>query len=255
MTSPTDIPVDPTGTQAWGRLTGLFDSFEPDLRGWFAAAPDRAARFPRTAADLRVDVSKNLVSDDVLAALLGLAEECGVLARRDAMIAGEHINVTEDRAVLHTALRLPRTEQLTVDGQDVVADVHTELDKVYDFARRIRSGEWVGATGEPITTVVNIGIGGSDLGPVMAYEALQPYRQQGLECRFVSNIDPTDAHASTADLDPETTLFIVASKTFTTVETITNAKLCRGWLLDGLRAAGAIDEGDAAATDAVSKHF
>src|SRR5699024_10436527 len=174
---------------------------------------------------------------------------------RDAMIAGEHINVTEDRAVLHTALRLPRTEQLTVDGQDVDADVHAELDKVYDFARRIRSGEWVGAHGKPITTVVNIGIGGSDLGPVMAYEALQPYRQQGLECRFVSNIDPTDAHASTADLDPETTLFIVASKTFTTVETITNAKLCRGWLLDGLRAAGAIDEGDAAATDAVSKHF
>ena len=183
----------------------------------------------------------------MLAALLALADEVGVTSRRDAMFAGEHINVTEDRAVLHTALRDPADASLEVDGQDVVGDVHDVLRRVYAFADQVRSGTWTGATGERIRTVVNIGIGGSDLGPVMAYEALAPYRQDGLECRFISNIDPTDAAVTLAGLDPATTLFIVSSKTFGTLETLTNARLCKAWLLDGL------SEQDA--DEAVKKHF
>ncbi len=168
------------------------------------------------------------------------------------MFAGEHVNATEDRAVLHTALRLPADAVLSVDGQDVVGDVHETLARVYEFADRVRSGAWRGATDQRIRTVVNIGIGGSDLGPVMAYEALAPYRHEDLECRFISNIDPTDAATTLRGLDPATTLFIVASKTFGTLETLTNARLCRSWLLDGLRASGAIsDDGE----DAVARHF
>ncbi|GAB2583937.1 glucose-6-phosphate isomerase [Microlunatus antarcticus] len=248
-------PVDATTTPAWARLTELRAAYEPDLRAAFAQDPDRAARFTRTAADLYVDLSKNLVDDDVLAALVDLADQVGVPQRRDAMFAGERINVTENRSVLHTALRAPRNETLVVDGTDVVADVHKVLDKVYAFSDKVRSGAWVGVTGKRIETVVNIGIGGSDLGPVMVYEALKPYVQEGLTCRFVSNIDPTDVAVNTADLDPETTLFIVASKTFTTLETLTNARLARAWLLDGLRASGAVGEGDDAARAAVAKHF
>ena len=232
-----DAPVDPTTTQAWSRLAGLADGFAPDLRAWFADDPGRADRLAFTAGDLHVDLSKNLVDEAVLAALLALAEEVGLTGRRDAMFAGEHINVTEDRAVLHTALRRPAGSPLEVDGQDADADVHDVLRRVYDFAERVRSGAWTGVTGERIRTVVNIGIGGSDLGPVMAYEALAPYRQDGLECRFISNIDPTDAAQKLAGLDPASTLFIVSSKTFGTLETLTNARLCKQWLLDGLRAA------------------
>ncbi len=242
-----DAPVDPTSTAAWARLTALADDFEPDLRGWFAADPGRVERLTFTAGDLHVDLSKSLLVDDVLAALLALADEVGVTGRRDAMFRGEHINVTEDRAVLHTALRLPASASLVVDGQDVVADVHDVLRRVYDFAEKVRTGAWTGVTGERIRTVVNIGIGGSDLGPVMAYEALAPYRQAGLECRFISNIDPTDAATTLAGLDPASTLFIVSSKTFGTLETLTNARLCKAWLLDGLS--------DSDATDAVAKHF
>jgi glucose-6-phosphate isomerase len=248
-------PVDATTTPAWATLTALHESFTPDLRGWFDADPGRAERYTRTAGDLHVDLSKNLIDDEVLAALVALAEQVGVAERRDAMFAGEKINVTENRSVLHTALRLPRDASLVVDGTDVVPQVHEVLDKVYAFANAVRSGEWTGVTGKRIETVVNIGIGGSDLGPVMVYEALQPYVQAGLTCRFVSNIDPTDVAETTADLDPETTLFIVASKTFTTLETLTNARLARAWLLDGLRASGAIESGDEAAAPAVAKHF
>ena len=233
------------------RLADLAAEFSPDLRAWFDADPQRVPRLTFEAADLTVDLSKSLVSTEVLDALLALAEEAGVAERRDAMLRGEHINVTEDRAVLHTALRLPRDAQLEVDGQDVVADVHEVLDRVYAFAEQVRSGSWTGATGERIRTVVNIGIGGSDLGPVMAYEALEPYRQDGLECRFISNIDPTDAATSLKGLDPASTLFIVSSKTFGTLETLTNARLCKAWLLDGLR--GLDGEQDEAA--AVAKHF
>jgi len=244
-----NAPIDATATPAWHDLSALASGLAPDLRGWFAADPGRAGRLSFTAGDLFVDLSKNLVTDDVVAALLRLADQVGLAERRDAMFAGERINVTENRSVLHTALRRPRGDSLIVDGADVVAPVHETLDKIYGFARRVRSGEWTGATGKPIQTVVNIGIGGSDLGPVMVYEALKPYAGR-VECRFVSNIDPTDMAQKTADLDPATTLFIVASKTFTTLETMTNARLARTWLLDGLRAQGVADE-----RAATAQHF
>ena len=250
-----DIPViDPTMTPAWDKLDQLADTFEPDLRKMFADDPERTKKFTFQAADLHVDLSKNLVCPTLLDHLLALAEQTGVADLRDRMFAGEHINITEDRAVLHTALRRPATDSLTVDGQDAIADVHEVLEKVYAFARRVRSGEWVGITGKPVKTVVNVGIGGSDLGPVMAYEALKPYVQEGLECRFISNIDPTDAGETTKALDPETTLVIVASKTFTTLETITNAKVVRAWLLDALRERGIVTD-EASEKEAIAKHF
>ena len=250
-----DIPViDPTMTPAWDKLDQLADTFEPDLRKMFADDPERTKKFTFQAADLHVDLSKNLVCPTLLGHLLALVEQTGVADLRDRMFAGEHINVTEDRAVLHTALRRPTTDSLTVDGQDAITDVHEVLEKVYAFARRVRSGEWVGITGKPVKTVVNVGIGGSDLGPVMAYEALKPYVQEGLECRFISNIDPTDAGETTKDLDPETTLVIVASKTFTTLETITNAKVVRAWLLDALRERGIVTD-EASEKEAIAKHF
>src|SRR5918995_4375133 len=248
-------PVDPTKTAAWARLEELSTGLQPDLRAWFAEDSSRAEKFTLTAGDLYVDLSKNLINADVAGALLRLAEEVDVAGRRDAMFAGTHINVTEDRAVLHTALRLPADAALEVDGQDVVADVHEVLERVYAFATSVRSGEWTGVTGKRIETVVNIGIGGSDLGPVMVYEALQPFVQPGLTCRFVSNIDPTDVAEKTKDLNPETTLFIVASKTFTTLETLTNARLARSWLLEALRESGAIEAGEEVASAAVAKHF
>jgi glucose-6-phosphate isomerase len=250
----TDTPVDPTSTKAWSRLGDLAAGFEPDLRAWFADDPGRVERLTFAAGDLHVDLSKSFLEEEVLAALLALADETGVARRRDAMLAGEHINVTEDRAVLHTALRLPAVASLEVDGQDVVADVHDVLRRVYEFAEKVRSGSWQGVTGQRIRTVVNIGIGGSDLGPVMAYEALAPYRHPDLECRFISNIDPTDAATTLAGLDPASTLFIVSSKTFGTLETLTNARLCRQWLLEGLRATGA-STGEQDDAVAVSQHF
>ncbi|GAB3815434.1 glucose-6-phosphate isomerase [Tessaracoccus terricola] len=248
-------PVDATTTDAWAELAQLKQNLEPDLRAWFASEPKRAADFSFQLADLHVDLSKNLINHDVVAALLRLAEQVDVAGRRDAMFSGERINVTEDRAVLHTALRLPKDAELNVDGQDVVADVHEVLERMFAFADKVRSGEWVGVTGKRIETIVNIGIGGSDLGPVMVYEALLPYKQDGLTCRFISNIDPSDVAETTADLDPETTLFIVASKTFTTLETLTNARMARAWLLRTLADNGAIDGTDASKADAIAKHF
>ncbi|GAA1536257.1 glucose-6-phosphate isomerase [Nocardioides humi] len=238
-------PVDPTATEAWGRLAELASGFRPDLPGLLTDA-EWVSRSTVRAADLRVDLSKNLVTPEIWKALRSLAAEVGLEERRDAMFRGERINVTEDRAVLHTALRRPPdAEGPEVGGEDVVAQVHEVLRRVYAFADDVRSGAWRGFTGQPIRTVVNIGIGGSDLGPVMAYEALKAYVQDGLECRFISNIDPTDAAQTLAGLDPATTLFIVASKTFGTLETLTNARLCRTWLLDGL----------GAGEEAVSRHF
>lgn len=222
-------PIDATRTPAWGKLTDLRSTFVDGphkLRRLFDADPRRAERYTLDVADLHVDLSKNLLTDEIRDALLDLADQTKVAERRDAMYSGEHINVTEDRAVLHTALRRPESDSLTVDGGDAVVDVHEVLKKVYDFADKVRSGEWKGVTGKPIRTVINVGIGGSDLGPVMAYEALKPYVQEGLECRFISNIDPTDAAVKTADLDPETTLVIIASKTFTTLETLSSRR-CR----------------------------
>ena len=248
-------PVDPTTTAAWSKLSDLHAGYVPDLRGAFDADPQRAETYSFTAADLYVDMSKNLIDADVLDALVDLADQVGVAAHRDAMYAGERINVTENRSVLHTALRRPKGEVLEVDGVDVVGQVHEVLDGMYAFAERVRSGEWVGVTGKKITTIINIGIGGSDLGPVMVYEALKPYVTPGLEARFISNIDPTDVAETTKGVDPETVLFIVASKTFTTLETLTNARLARQWLLDALTETGAIDGSQAQQSDAVAKHF
>ncbi len=250
-------PIDATTTPAWTDLTAAREGFAPDLRAWFAADPNRVERLTFDAADLHVDLSKNLVTDEILAALVRLAEQTGVAEHYAAMLRGEHINTTEDRAVLHTALRRPAgaTPALVVDGQDVDADVQNVLAAMSTFADRVRSGAWTGITGKAVRTVVNIGIGGSDLGPAMISAALEPFATAGIQARFVSNIDPFDLAHKTKDLDPETTLFIVASKTFTTLETLTNARLARDWLWSGLEAAGAIDGGEAARTDAVAHHF
>ncbi|OAX52630.1 glucose-6-phosphate isomerase [Rothia kristinae] len=246
---------DITQSSAWQALAEHHRELTPDLRGWFAADPERAEKLTVTAGDLYADLSKNLITERTRDLLLQLARTADVEGRREAMFSGEHINVTEDRAVLHTALRRPEgsSPALEVDGQNVDEDVHAVLARIYDFADRVRSGEWTGISGKRIETVVNIGIGGSDLGPVMVYEALKPLAQEGLSARFISNIDPTDAAETVADLDPETTLFIVASKTFGTLETLTNARVCRTWLLERLRESGALDGQDDAA--AVAKHF
>jgi glucose-6-phosphate isomerase len=215
------------------------------LRRLFADEPDRGTALTVRGGDLYLDYSKNRLTRDTVRLLAELADAAGLRERTEAMFSGEHINTTEDRAVLHVALRNPATSGLVVDGQDVRRDVHEVLDRMADFADRVRSGEWTGHTGERIRTVVNIGIGGSDLGPAMAYLALRDYTDRSLTNRFVSNIDPTDLFEATRDLDPATTLFIVASKTFTTQETLTNATEARRWLLDGLGG----DE------KAVAKHF
>ncbi|MFC8245971.1 MULTISPECIES: glucose-6-phosphate isomerase [Streptomyces] len=217
----------------------------PQLRELFAADPSRAERYVVRVGDLRIDYSKHLINDETLALLHELAVATDVSGLRDAMFRGEKINVTEDRAVLHTALRAPRDAVIEVDGENVVPKVHAVLDKMSGFAERVRSGAWTGYTGKRIRNVVNIGIGGSDLGPAMAYEALRPFSARELTFRFVSNVDGADLHEAVRDLDPAETLFIVASKTFTTIETITNATSARSWLLEGL---GGEEK-------AVAKHF
>jgi glucose-6-phosphate isomerase len=214
------------------------------LRDLFAEDPGRGERLAEEALGIYLDYSKNRVTDETIKLLLRLAEESGLRDRIDAMFRGDKINVTENRAVLHVALRAPAGERILVDGEDVVPEVHAVLDRMSAFADRVRSGEWKGYTGKSIKSVVNIGIGGSDLGPVMAYEALRAYSRRDLNFRFVSNVDGTDFAEATRDLDPGETLFIVASKTFTTLETMTNARTAREWLL-----AAAQDEG------AVAKHF
>jgi len=207
--------MDPDAlTEAWVRLDEL--AGVAHLRQLFAEDPERATRYRLEVADLRVDFSKQRITDEIVAALVALADAAGLDARREAMFTGEHINVTEDRAVLHTALRAPLGTELIVDGQDVVADVHEVLSRMAAFADRVRSGDWLGATGERIRTVINIGIGGSHLGPEMAERALRAYAHPDIECRFVSNIDGADITAALDGLDPAETLFIVASKTFTT---------------------------------------
>lgn len=215
------------------------------LRDLFAADPERGTGYTAHVGDLHVDYSKHLVTDETLALLRDLAAATDVAGLRDAMFRGERINTTEDRAVLHTALRAPRDAVIEVDGENVVPAVHAVLDKMADFAERVRSGEWTGHTGRRITTVVNIGIGGSDLGPAMAYEALRSFTDRDLTVRFVSNVDGADLHEAVRDLDPASTLFVIASKTFTTIETITNATAARDWLLTGLRGG----------QEAVARHF
>ena len=247
--------IDPTTTSAWSALSAHHKALTPNLREWFAADPARAEKFSFTADELHVDLSKNLITSETVELLLKLAEEVKLEQAREAMFSGEHINVTEDRAVLHTALRRPEgyTPALAVNGQDVDADVHAVLKKIYAFADRVRNGEWTGVTGKRIETVVNIGIGGSDLGPVMVYEALKPYADAGITARFISNIDPTDVAEKVSDLDPETTLFIVASKTFGTLETLTNARVAREWLISSLLKLALWTVMDA--SEAVAKHF
>ncbi|MEM9467283.1 MAG: glucose-6-phosphate isomerase [Actinomycetota bacterium] len=236
--------MDPSTTDAWQALHDRAQSFDQlVLRTLFADDPERVDRLTMSVGDLVVDLSKHRVDDGVLADLLALAEATGVAERFAAMTGGDHINATEDRAVLHTALRAPRDAVIEVDGENVVPEVHTVLDRMGGFADRVRSGDWVGATGAAIETVINIGIGGSDLGPVMAYEALAAYRHDRIRCRFVSNVDGSDLHAAVSDLDPATTMFVISSKTFTTQETLTNARSARAWLTDAL--------GD----DAVARHF
>jgi glucose-6-phosphate isomerase len=229
----------------WAALEEHRAQWQAPLRELFAADPDRAERYVVRVGDLRIDYSKHLITDETLALLHELAAATGVFGLRDAMFRGERINVTEDRAVLHTALRAPRGAVIEVDGENVVPAVHAVLDRMAGFAGRVRSGEWTGHTGRRIRNVVNIGIGGSDLGPAMAYEALRAFTDRSLTFRFVSNVDGADLHEAVRDLDPAETLFIVASKTFTTIETITNATSARTWLLDGLGG----DE------KAVAKHF
>ena len=242
-TSVQSIP-DITTTPAWDALRRHHkDIGEVHLRKLFDDDPDRGRELAIGVGDLYIDYSKHRVTRDTLRLLTDLARAANLEERRAAMFSGVHINTSENRAVLHTALRLPRDAELIVDGQNVVADVHAVLDAMGDFTDRLRSGEWTGATGERIKTVVNIGIGGSDLGPVMVYQALRHYADAGISARFVSNVDPADLIATLADLEPATTLFIVASKTFSTLETLTNATAARRWLTAEL--------GDAA----VSKHF
>jgi glucose-6-phosphate isomerase len=227
--------VDLLDTDAWRHLVDQYDRVRNrHLREFFASDPGRGTTMVASAADLVLDYSKHRVDGAVLAALIAVARRSGVEARRDAMFAGERVNATEDRSVLHVALRLPRGDHLMVDGRDVVADVHAVLDAMGTVAGRIRSGEWTGYTGRRIRAVVNIGIGGSDLGPAMAHEALRDFADPDIECRFVSNVDPVDLYAATVGLDPAETLFVVCSKTFTTQETLTNARAARAWLLEGL---------------------
>ncbi|HEY5705549.1 MAG TPA: glucose-6-phosphate isomerase [Terrimicrobiaceae bacterium] len=235
-----------TSRPAWKALQAHYDKVrELHLRELFADDAKRGERLTIEAAGLYLDYSKNRITDETLKLLLQLAEESGLRARIDAMFRGEKINITEKRAVLHVALRAPREASIVVDGENVVPEVHAVLDKMSAFADRVRGGEWKGHTGKRIGNVVNIGIGGSDLGPVMAYEALRHYTERALTFRFVSNVDSTDFAEAVHDLDPAETLFIVASKTFTTLETMTNAESARDWLLKGLG-------GD---TKAVAKHF
>ncbi len=253
-------PIDATQTPEWRALQDHFDSLQSkgiSLKDWFAADPQRVQKLSFDLSDLHFDLSKNLVTDETVKLLAALGKAVGLEERRAAMFNGVHINTTEDRAVLHTALRRPASDtgKLIVDGQDCVKDVHEVLDRMYAFADSVRSGEWKGVTGKKIETVVSIGIGGSDLGPVMVYEALKPYADAGISVRYVSNIDPNDMAEKVKGLDPETTLVVIVSKTFTTLETMTNALEARTWLLEGLKAQGAIDGSDASVADAIKKHF
>ncbi|MCG7461566.1 glucose-6-phosphate isomerase [Corynebacterium sp. ACRPF] len=238
--------MDITASAQWSELAKVYeDKRDLNLRELFAADADRARNFTFDAAGLHVDLSKNLIDGDIVKQLVEVAKAADLEARRDAMFAGERINNTEDRAVLHTALRIPAEDDLSVDGQDVAADVHEVLGRMRDFATALRSGAWLGHTGHTIKKVVNIGIGGSDLGPAMAAKALRSYEVAGISAEFVSNVDPADMAATLDGLDAESTLFIIASKTFTTQETLTNAHAARRWLIEQF-------DGD---ESAVAKHF
>ena len=252
-------PIDATQTAEWKALADHAADIKAhfNLKEEFAADADRVAKLSFDMDDLHFDLSKNLINKKTVELLCDLGRAVKLEERRDAMYAGEHLNTTEDRAVLHTALRRPASDKgtLVVDGQDVVADVHEVLDRMYAFAESVRSGEWKGVSGKKIEHLVSVGIGGSDLGPVMVYEALKPLANAGIDCRYISNIDPNDASEKLRGLDPETTLVIVVSKTFTTLETLTNAREVKTWMLEQLKAQGAIDGSDEQNAEAVAKHF
>ena len=253
-------PIDATQTPEWTALKAHYEALQNEgisLKEWFASDPQRVEKLTFDVNDLRFDLSKNLVTDETVDLLCDLARAVNLEERRDQMYAGAHINTTEDRAVLHTALRRPASEEgtIVVDGQDVVADVRHELDRMYAFAEEVRSGAWKGVTGKRIEHLVSIGIGGSDLGPVMVYEALKPFADAGIDCRYISNIDPNDMAEKVKGLDPETTLVIIVSKTFTTLETLTNAREVKEWMLDQLAAQGAIDGTPESRSEAIAKHF
>ncbi len=248
-------PVDPTSTPAWAELDNLHRTMTVNFREWFAREPNRGQQFTLQAGDLAVDLSRNYLTPQVRQALVALAEQVGLTDRRDAMFRGERINTTENRSVLHVALRLPEGTELEVDNVNVVDQVQEVLAREIAFAQAVRSGEHTGVSNKSITTVVNIGIGGSDLGPVMAYEALKPYKHERIKCRFISNIDPADMYEQTHDLDAERTLFVVASKTFTTLETMTNARMAKNWLINSLESAGVIDGSEQARARAIARHF
>ena len=253
-------PVDATQTPEWAALQKHYDELQSEgvsLKQWFADDPERVEKLSFDAGDLHFDLSKNLIKPETLKLFADLAKAVKLDERTKAMYTGVHINNTEDRAVLHTALRRPVEDEgkYIVDGQDTVKDVREVLGRIYAFADKVRSGEWTGVTGKKIETVVNIGIGGSDLGPVMVYEALKPYADAGISARYISNIDPNDLAEKTKGLDPETTLFIIVSKTFTTLETLTNARGARTWLLEELKASGAIDGSEEKKAEAIRKHF
>lgn len=235
--------ADISTTQAWQDLTDHYSNFQATTLRELFKEENRAEKYTFSAAGLHVDLSKNLLDDATLTKLLALTEESGLRERIDAMFAGEHLNNTEDRAVLHTALRLPAEADLSVDGQDVAADVHEVLGRMRDFATALRSGNWLGHTGHTIKKIVNIGIGGSDLGPAMATKALRVYATAGISAEFVSNVDPADLVSVLEDLDAESALFVIASKTFTTQETLSNARAARAWLVEKL------------GEEAVAKHF
>ena len=236
MSTATAAPATPlTQLAAWKALTAHYEKIRnKHLRDLFKEDPGRGTRLNAEAEGIYLDYSKHRITDETLKLLLQLAEESGVKARLDAMFSGEKINITEKRAVLHVALRAPKGEKILVDGKDVVPEVHEVLDRMSAFSDRVRNGEWKGHTGKPIKNVINIGIGGSDLGPVMAYEALRYYSRRDMTFRFVSNVDGTDFAEATRDLDAEETLFIISSKTFTTLETMTNAHTARDWALKKL---------------------
>jgi glucose-6-phosphate isomerase len=234
-----------TQRKAWQALKQHYEEIKGrTLREEFAADPGRGERLTAEACGIYLDYSKNRVTDETMRLLFALAEESGVAEHRDAMFRGEHINVSEDRAVLHVALRMPGTSQLIVDGVNVVREVHDVLSRMVEFTLKVRSGEWRGYTGKPVRNVINVGIGGSDLGPVMAYEALRHYCTRDITFRFVSNVDSTDFAEATRDLDPAETLFIISSKTFGTLETLTNAATARDWVVGAL-----------GSEDAVARHF
>src|SRR5947199_751955 len=238
-------PLPLTERPAWKALRDHYEEIHTlHLRDLFARDSNRGERLTAEAVGLYLDYSKNRINETTLKLLLQLAEESGLRLRIDGMFSGEKMNITENRAVLHVALRAPRDRSIVVDGQDVIPQVHAVLGKMTDFCNRVRSGAWQGYTGKRIRNVVNIGIGGSDLGPVMAYEALKEYSERNMTFRFVSNVDATDFAEATRDLDPAETLFIVSSKTFTTLETMTNAQTARKWMVGAL-----------GAQEAVARHF